>query len=52
MDERWNEKKNRRVVKDAQSDNLYEMVKKIIEERIAAESRPSMLTDHQFRAQL
>ena len=43
-------------MKDAQSDNLYEIVKKIIEdretERIATESRPGILTDYQFRAQL
>ena len=51
MDERWNEKMNRRVEKDAQIGNLYDMVTRIIEdreaerirreeERIAAESRP------------
>jgi len=59
MDERWNEKMNRRVEKDAQFGNLYDMVTRIIEdretervrreeERIAAESRPGMLTWHQF----
>jgi hypothetical protein len=53
MDERWNEKMNRRVEKDAQFGNLYDMVTRIIEdreaerirreeERIAAESRPGM----------
>ena len=53
MDERWNEKMNRRVEKDAQIGNLYDMVTRIIEdreaerirreeERIAAESRPGM----------
>jgi hypothetical protein len=58
MDERWNEKMNRRVEKDAQIGNLYDMVTRIIEdreaerirreeERIAAESRPGMLTEHQ-----
>ena len=51
MDERWSEKLNRRVEKDAQIGNLYDMVTRIIEdreaerirreeERIAAESRP------------
>ena len=63
MDERWNEKMNRRVEKDAQSGNLYDMVTRIIEdreverirreeERIAAESRPGMLTGRQFPAWL
>ena len=58
MDERWNEKMNRRVEKDAQIGNLYDMVTRIIEdreaervrreeERIAAESRPGALTSHQ-----
>ncbi|KAF9781346.1 hypothetical protein BJ322DRAFT_1010856, partial [Thelephora terrestris] len=53
MDERWNEKMNRRVEKDAQISNLYHMVTKIIddreaerisreEERAAAESRPGI----------
>ena len=53
MDERWNEKMNRRVEKDDQISNLYDMVTRIIEdreaervrreeERIAAESRPGM----------
>ncbi|KAF9647115.1 hypothetical protein BDM02DRAFT_3251176 [Thelephora ganbajun] len=53
MDERWNEKMNRRVEKDAQIGNLYDMVTRIIEdreterirredERIAAESRPGI----------
>jgi len=53
MDERWNEKMNRRVEKDAQIGNLYDMVTRIIEdreaerirreeERVAAESRPGM----------
>lgn len=57
MDERWNEKINRRVEKDAQVGNLYDMVTRIIEdreaerirkeeERIAAESRPGMLDWH------
>ena len=52
--ERWNEKMNRRVEKDAQIGNLYDMVTRIIEdreaerihreeERIAAKSRPGML---------
>ena len=60
MDERWNEKMNRRVEKDAQIGNLYDMVTRIIEdreaerirreeERIAAESRPGMSTKHWFR---
>ena len=55
MDERWNEKMNRRVEKDAQIGNLYDMVTRIIEdreaerirreeERVAAESRPGTLT--------
>ena len=59
MDERWNEKMNRRVEKDAQIGNLYDMVTRIIEdreverirreeERIAAESRPGMLTGYMF----
>ena len=59
MDERWNEKMNRRVEKDAQIGNLYDMVTRIIEdreaerirreeERIAAESRPGVLTSHQY----
>jgi hypothetical protein len=50
---------NRRVEKDAQIGNLYDMVTRIIEdreaerirreeERIAAESRPGMLTSHQL----
>lgn len=54
MDERWNEKMNRRVEKDIRVGNLYDMVTRIIEdreaeriqreeERIAAESRPGML---------
>ena len=63
MDERWNEKMNRRVEKDGQIGNLYDMVTRIIEdreaerirreeERIAAESRPGTLTGGQFRAWL
>jgi len=59
MDERWNEKMNRRVEKDAQVGNLYDMVTRIIEdreaerirreeERIAAESRPGTLTGRRF----
>jgi hypothetical protein len=59
MDERWNEKMNRRVEKDAQVGNLYDMVTRIIEdreterirreeERIAAESRPGMSINRQF----
>jgi len=59
MDKRWDEKMNRRVEKDAQIGNLYDMVTKIIEdreverirreeERIVAESRPGTLTKHQF----
>lgn len=55
MDERWNEERNRRAEKDAQIDNLYDIVTKIIEdreaerirkqgERIAVESRPGNLT--------
>lgn len=59
MDERWNEKMNRRVEKDTQIGNLYDMVTRIIEdreaerirseeERIAAESRPGTLTKYQF----
>ena len=58
MDERWNEKMNRRVEKDAQIGNLYDMVTRIIEdreaerirreeERIAAESRPGTSISHQ-----
>jgi len=53
MDERWGEKTNRRVEKDGQFGNLYDMVTRIIEdreaerirreeERIAAESRPGI----------
>ena len=60
MDERWNEKMNRRVEKDAQIGNLYDMVTRIIEdreaerirreeERIAAESQPGTLAKHQHR---
>ena len=63
MDERWNEKMNRRVEKDAQFGNLYDMVTRIIEDReaerirreedrLAAESQPGMLTSRQFRARL
>lgn len=59
MDERWNEKMNRRVEKDARIGNLYEMVARIIEDReaervqreeekIAAESRPGMFNWHQL----
>ena len=59
MDERWNEKMNRRVEKDTQIGNLYDMVARIIddreaervrreEERIAAESRPGMSNWHQL----
>lgn len=59
MDERWSEKLNRRVEKDAQIGNLYDMVTRIIEdreaerirreeERIAAESRPGTLTSHRY----
>jgi hypothetical protein len=59
MDERWSEKMNRRVEKDARIGNLYDMVTRIIEdreaeriqreeERIAAESRPGMLDWHQL----
>ena len=55
MDERWNEKMNRRAEKDLQIGNLYEMVTRIIEDREAerirmeeerrdAESRPGMIT--------
>jgi hypothetical protein len=58
MDERYNEKLTRRVEKDAQIGNLYDMVTRIIEdrevgrvrkedERIAAESRPGTLTWYQ-----
>lgn len=53
MDERWNEKTNRRAEKDTQIGNLYDMVARIIDdreaervrredERIAAESRPGI----------
>ena len=60
MDERWNEKMNRRVEKDVQIGNLYHMATRIIEdgetertrreeERIAAESRPGTLTGGQFQ---
>ena len=63
MDERWNEKMNRRVEKDAQVGNLYDMVTRIIEdreaerirreeERIAAESRPGMWTKYKFWTRL
>ena len=63
MDERWNEKMNRRVEKDAQIGNLYDMVTRIIEdreterirreeERIAAESRPGMSINRQFLVRL
>jgi len=59
MDERQNEKVNRRVEKDALICNLYDMVTRIIEdreaerirreeERIAAESRPGTLTGRRF----
>jgi len=59
MDKRWDEKMNRRAEKDTQIGNLYDMVTKIIddreaerirreEERVAAESRPGMLTKYQF----
>lgn len=59
MEERWNEKVNRRVEKDARIGNLYDMVTRIIEdreaerilkeeERIAAESRPGALNWHQL----
>ena len=59
MDERWSEKMNRRVEKDAQIGNLYDMVTRIIEdreaerirreeERIAAESRPGTLTSYRY----
>ena len=59
MDERWSEKMNRRVEKDAQIGNLYDMVTRIIEdreaervrreeERIAAESRPGTLAGDRF----
>ena len=58
MDERWNEKMNRRVEKDTQIGNLYDMVTRIIDdreaerirredERIAAESRPGTLSLYQ-----
>lgn len=58
-DERWNEKMNRRVEKDAQIGNLYDMVVRIIddreterirmeEEKIVAESRPGTLGPHQL----
>ena len=39
MDERWNEKMNRRVEKDAQIGNLYDMVTRIIEDREAERVR-------------
>jgi hypothetical protein len=58
MDERWNEKMNRRMEKDTQIGNLYDMVTRIIEdreaerirreeERIAADSRPGTSISHQ-----
>jgi len=57
IDERWNEKMNRCVEKDAQIGNLYDMMTRIIEdreaerirreeERIAAESRPGTSISH------
>ena len=54
MDERWNEKMNRRVEKDTKIGNPYDIVTRTTEdreaergeERIATESRPGVLISH------